>query len=535
MKNETTSNNPVILEQHKRFSECLFWTMQREYFDQQGINAWVNQVPFYITSNPFIATTYAKIAVRFILDWVSKHPKSKEHPFYLLELGTGSGRFSYYVIKALHEIKQEFGLDDVNIVYVMSDFTINNLEYHQKHPALLPYIEKGLVDFAIYNMEVKQPIKLLRSKVELNSHTLVNPPIVFANYIFDTISHDSFSVQNGKLYELLVSLSTDADNMKDGKPVDWQKITVDHHMNEIHGSYYNDPHLDAVLELYKHNLRDTNFLIPIGTIRALNLLSKLTNNKFLLIASDKAYSEMSSLENLGYPSMAFHGSFSMMVNFHAIGQYFLNRGDDFFPQTTRRGIKTCVFAGGFHFKDLPNTNAAIKEYVEQFSPANYFNLHTHMTEVAENCEIDVLASHLQLSCWDPNIFMRMITRITAVIKEADSDTVAFLMNNMHKIAENYYYMPTSECVLFEIGVFYHAIQRYQEAYAYYMQASEFVSEQFGLHYNLALCLHHLEKNKEALKHFKRAYELNPEAKEAKEWIDHLNKTELDRKYLPKEL
>lgn len=535
MSTEITSGDKVILEQHKRFSECLFWTLQREYFDQQGINAWVNQVPYYITSNTFIATCYAKITIRFIRDWILKHPESKKHPFYILELGTGSGRFSYYTLKALQELKADFGMDDINIIYIMSDFTVHNLEYHQEHQALQPYIEKGQVDFAIYNMEIEQSIKLIRSGVELNAKTLVNPLCIYANYIFDTVSQDSFSVQNEKLYELAVTLSTESSNMENGKPIDWEKITMDHHLNEIHGPYYKDPELDAVLDLYKHNLKDTSFLVPIGSIRAINFLKKLTNNKFFLIASDKAYSEMSSLENLAYPSMAFHGSFSMMANFHAIGQYLVNGGGDYFPQSSRRGIKTCVFSSGFRFSDLPDTRAAVKELVEGFSPSDYFNLHRHMSEKSQDCDLDVIASHLQMSEWDPNIYIRVSNRISSIIGEADSDTVNFLVNNMHKLAANYYYMPKSECILFEVGVFYHAIKRYEEAYEYYKQAEKYVGEQFGLHYNMALCLHHLDKNVEALKQFKHSTQLDPESKEAQEWVAYLDKLLLDKKYQPKDI
>ncbi len=534
MSTDLQNNNKIVLEENKRLSECLLWQMQRDYFDQQGINAWVNQVPFYITSNPFIAKVYAKIVIRFIRDWVTKHPEAKKHPFYILELGTGSGRFSFYALKAIHELKQEFGMDDINILYIMSDFTVHNLEYHQTHPALLPYIDKGLVDFAIYDMETDKHIHLIRSNLELDAKTLVNPLSIFANYIFDTVSQDSFSVENGKLYELKVSLSTEADNLQNNKPIDWQKITIDRHAHEIHGNYYNDPQLDSLLDAYKNNLIDTSFLIPIGAIRALNILKQLTADNFFLIASDKAYSEMAALENLAHPSFAFHGSFSMMVNFHAIGNYLLNSGGDFFPQSVRRGIKTCVFSSGFRFSELPETPHAVKEYINGFSPADYFNYHRHMTDVVDKSDLDVLASHLQLSEWDPYIFSRMSSRISS-IEEGDSDSIKFLTNNMHKIAENYYYMPKSDCVLFEIGVFYHSIKNYEAAQGYYKQAEQYIGENFGLLYNMALCLHHLEKNTEALTYFRRSVELDTDSKEAKEWVSYLEKMSSEKKYQPKDI
>ncbi|MBV8801462.1 MAG: hypothetical protein JO131_00580, partial [Gammaproteobacteria bacterium] len=80
-----TSERKITIEQHKRFSESALWRLQREYFDKEGPNAWVNQVPFYITSNPFIAHCYAVITFTFMRDWIKKHPDAKNHPFYIME------------------------------------------------------------------------------------------------------------------------------------------------------------------------------------------------------------------------------------------------------------------------------------------------------------------------------------------------------------------------------------------------------------------------------------------------------------------
>ena len=49
----------VKLEKGKRFSESILWQYQMDYFSKEGVNAWVGQVPYYITSNLHIADTYA--------------------------------------------------------------------------------------------------------------------------------------------------------------------------------------------------------------------------------------------------------------------------------------------------------------------------------------------------------------------------------------------------------------------------------------------------------------------------------------------
>lgn len=520
---EGGSDRKIVIEQHKKFSESCLWKMQRDYFDQEGINAWVNQVPFYITSNPHIAKCYAETTMGYIRDIIRNNPDAKNHPFYILELGTGSGRFSYYVLKTLHELRETLGMQDVELCYVMSDFTKNNISYYETHPALLPYLEKGLVDFAIFDMEVERPITLMKKNIRLNQETLVNPLIIFANYIFDTISHDSFTVSEGKLYELLLSISTPESNMRDNKPVDMEQLTIDYKLHEIKNGYYDDPDLDSILETYKKSLIDTSFLFPIGSIKAIKLLKKLSNNKLFIISSDKGYSTIASLERLSYPSLSFHGSFSMMVNFHALANYFKNSGGDYFLQTPRKGIKTSIFSSNIELSQLPETRRAVQQYVEGFSPADYFTLHRRMSDSFSECSLDVLAAHLNLTNWDPHIYLKMASRITSLVEEADNDTINFLAKNMPKLAANFYYMPKSDCVLFEIAVFFHAIKRYQEAVTYYHEARKYVGQQFGLFYNLGLCEHNLGMHESALQNFHEAKKIDPSSKETEEWINYLEK------------
>jgi tetratricopeptide (TPR) repeat protein len=133
---------------------------------------------------------------------------------------------------------------------------------------------------------------------------------------------------------------------------------------------------------------------------------------------------------------------------------------------------------------------------------------------------------MELAGWDPHIYLKLTNRVTALIaEENDRETIDFMAVKMKLMAENYYHMPKSECILFEIGVFFHAAKRYQDAFNYYLQALPFVGEQFGLFYNIALCAHHLELNEEALKYFKKALELDKESKETQEWIDFIEKKE----------
>lgn len=512
----------IHLEQNQRFSKSCLWQLQRDYFDQEGINAWVSQVPFYVTSNPYIANVYATLVISFVRDWVKNHPESKQHPFYIMELGTGSGQFSFYVMKKIHELRRQFEMDDISIVYIMSDFTENNIKYWASHPALKPFQDAGQLDFAIYNLEGDEPITLHNKKQTLTPEHFVNPLCVFANYIFDTVSHDIFSVKNGKLHEVLISLTTHDDNMRDGKPRDWERVTIDYEPREIHENYYSDPHLNTVLFAYRDKLKDSNFLFPIGGLLAIKKLKQLTNDKIFLISSDKGYSDLKNLENLGYPTLAFHGSFSMMVNFHAIGEYFKVSGGDFFSQTNRKGLKSMVFVSGIELKPMIETRYALKQWIEDLSPADYFLLHRRMSETYQECNIDAIASHLALTGWDPYIFHKLNTRICPLVDEADPSTVDYLASNMPKIAANYYYMPRGDNTNFEIAVFYHMIKDYKTAVEYYRKSEPYCTDsKFGLYYNVALCEYHMGEQQAALEDFKKAIEIDSSSKETTEWITYL--------------
>jgi hypothetical protein len=67
----------------------------------------------------------------------SSMPLDPNEPLYIIELGTGSGKFSFFMLKALEEMSDVFDAFPLNkIVYVMTDFTENNFNFWRDHPSL---------------------------------------------------------------------------------------------------------------------------------------------------------------------------------------------------------------------------------------------------------------------------------------------------------------------------------------------------------------------------------------------------------------
>lgn len=65
-------------------------------------------VPHFITCNAFIGRSYAHVLNGFLRDCMrgkSCMALDPTEPLYIIELGTGSGKFSFFMLKALLEMK----------------------------------------------------------------------------------------------------------------------------------------------------------------------------------------------------------------------------------------------------------------------------------------------------------------------------------------------------------------------------------------------------------------------------------------------
>lgn len=517
--------NQIILDRDKKFSESLLWDFQRAYFDTKGVDAWAKDVPNYVTSNPFLANCYAQMTVRLAQDWVKKYPDAKNHPFYIMELGTGTGQLSFYVLKKIKELKKQFHIEDLHICYLMTDFTENNLKFWERHPALQPFIDEKMLDFAIFDMEKDTEIRLRKSGITLTTGSIVNPLVVYANYIFDTVANDTFTIKDGQIYASLVSLSTDADNMHQGKPVSMKRIDLSYKTADIPEAYYEDPHFNTVLHDHKKILKNTNILFPITGLRTIVNLKKLSGGKICVISTDKGYAIPADLENLGHPYVDFHGSFSLMVNFHAIAQYFEKSGGKAFMQTPRPGIKTNAFYHGLNLEDLPEFALSLHEHIERLSPADYFVMHRNIRDNFSHAPIESLAGHMAFAHWDPHIYRKLTKQICAQLPKAHKTVIHYITHHLPDIAANFYYMPQAYDVHFDLGLLLHTLHRYKDAIPYYQTSQHYYGDRFDLVYNLAICQYNIGRVKEALDNFNQALVFRPDSIEAKQFIEYIKNTE----------
>ncbi len=513
------SDSTIIFERDSRFSELSIWDNQKKYYAEKGIDAWAHDVPSYVTCNPFIARQYAWTAINFIRDWVQENPHASQHPFHIIELGAGTGQFSFYFLKNLLGFQKLLHCESLKIKYVMTDVVPSLFDFWKNHLELQSFVDSGVLDFAIYDLTHDIDLALQVSGIKITSSDMKNPPIVIANYIFDSLSTDLFQIQNGKVKEVLVSLKTKSSNLTDQHFIDISKVKFDYQSKPISEKYYQNG-FDTILFQYESDLVDTYFQFPIALLTAMNKFKQLSNNRFLLLSSDKGYSSLEELDHMEYPELTFHGNcFSIMVNFHALSQYATLMQGDFQVQAFRDYIISGVFAIGLKMKKLPMLNAAAVEMTDRFSPVDYFELYKNIERNHKQSTLEEMLSFLNLSNWDCRLFAMMCDRLIELSEKADPDALMFLLKNIPNIADNFYYFPNCVDTYFNIALVYQGVHHFEDAIAYYEKSISIFGESDVVLFNAAMCYYSLDRRLDSLDFLKRALLLNPNLPQIKNMID----------------
>lgn len=568
---DTKRSERYVLEDFERCSKSHLWKLMMSFYDRKGPESWSQGiVPHFITCNTFIGKSYAKVLHGFITDCLKPNAKitlDNKEPLYIIELGAGSGKFSYFMLKALEEMKDVCGFPLENIIYVMTDFTENNFTYWRDHPSLKRYFDSGRLDAGIFDAVKDNKIKLWRSGKVLERNSCKNPICIVANYLFDTLYHDIFQVDGGNLKEGLVSVGSR--NAYEADPLDpeiIQRLDNDYRYTTISSAdYYNNEdgdeiHFQRILNWYhenfKNNVSGASFLLPIGALRALRLLGSFSNNRALAISGDKGNNNPEQFLGLSDPHIAVHGSFSLMVNYHAIGAWFTSKGGFALhnPQE-EASLKVSCFVldneeielnsinenistnnkdynwigEAFNNKDLERAAAypflknAFQESVDIFGPNDFFVLQKSIKEDMTNAPLRTIVSLLKLSAWDPDVFFKFRDVILNHAPNCGQKLRNDLCRGIPKVWENYYMMDLDKDIAFEIGRFYYGIRDYAIALKYYTISKDTVGDHHVTSHNQGLCFYSQGQHELALTHFQHALSLNNSYEKARSWIEKVLK------------
>jgi len=505
------------------FAESPVWQLQQQYFTETGIDAWrQGEVPHYITSNPVVAKTYAGLVYAFLCDLANTH-KGQEK-VYLLELGSGHGRFCYHFLKHLDQLTANTGHSLPGFCYVLSDFTEGMLDYWKTHPRLQPYYQKGQLDHCLLNAPEAEEISLCISGKTIKKESLRQPLVVIANYFFDTIPQDLFFVQDHQVHHchVTVGLPENRENKTAGEVI--RGLTVSEQQKPLlEQKPYPEEFLNQIIGQYADQLEsDTYVLFPHTGLRCMDHLAHLSNQGMILLTADRGCHRLSELENRPFPVMAVHGSFSYPVNYHAFKVYSSNReGIALFPRHQHESLVLGCLLNTPLAARLSETKLAFQRFVDDFSPDDFYTLKQWFVSAGSSSGLKELLAGLRLSGYDARFFSQLLPRLTELALSVNEQEKWNIFQVIHRVWEMYYPLGEEDDLAFNLGELLFNLQFPKEALAYFHLSDRLYG--FGAHrsYNIALCHYAINDHITALRMAREIYEKAPDHSQNTALLNHL--------------
>lgn len=501
-----------------RLSQSGIWKWQRDFFHQQGIGAWrTATVPHYATNNPALAHAYAELVFGFLRDCLAARQGEAERadaespqPFYIIELGAGSGRFGYLFLKRLLDTLRRFSSQGLSIKYVLTDFTGSNVEFWRAHPALRPFIEQGQLDFAVFDVERDHELRLLQGGETLSPGTLHHPLIVLANYVFDSIGQDAFIVEDGHLSECLISLgSEEPDTSVPSSP--FEGLEYQFVSRRTSSEYYPEPEFNEILSEYARTLDRTTVLFPCSALRCLQRLAKLSSGQLLLLTGDKGYVEEEDLRGLDAPRLALHGSFSLMVNYHAITAYMSRRAGRVLKMQRPHAslcVLACVLGSGT--SGCTNLERSYDLLIAHTGPDDFFVLRRALHNHLETLTPEELLALIRASHDDPRVLRDCVPALLRRLAEISDRTRHEILRTERRVWDNYYHIGEEEDLAFELGVLLFALGYALEAASLFQRSLQLYGDNPSTLWNVGLCYYRLDMQEQASRFFGEARRRDPD-------------------------
>jgi tetratricopeptide (TPR) repeat protein len=510
-----------VLETGRTLSTSMLWQLQRDVYNQQGVQAWsTGGVPQSITTSPFTARAYARVVLGYLRDVQSTLDGSA--PVYILELGAGSGRFGYRFVKHLSRLLDRSSLQHAPFVYVMTDVSRSMIDYWQAHSSLRRLVDSGMLDFSVFDAAQPAEIQLIESGNILQPSELKNPILVLANYFFDSIPQDCFSVGGGVLFENLVTIRSPTPA---GTAQPLRDLQVSFESHPTGADYYADPALDGILDGYRQRLDSAILLFPIYGLRCLDFFHALAPRGALFLVGDIGSARERDLGEHAAGGMSVDSNFWLSVNFHALGQYVQGLGGTVLhPPSRHQSLNVSAFMLGQSAGDFGEAELAYDAAIGQAGPDDYFVITRMLSEHVESMNRGQLLSFLRSTAFDPDYVTRCLPLLLDSLPDAswpgaddvrqvalESWEMFYPMGDQSDLAD----LPAG------LGVLLYTLGDYAQALDFFLRSLELVRMDPRTTFNVALCLNRLQRTAEAIGWLERTLELDPQSEKAIAMLEDL--------------
>lgn len=510
-----------LLEKEQVFSRSMLWKIQERYFSERGVDAWrQGEVPYYVTSNPTIANSYAEIVFAFYRDRQQLHPHTNAEPFYICELGAGSGRFAFHFLKRLQRLCEQHDISPMSFCYVLTDVAESNLQFWEKHKSFETFFENGMLDVAQFDLNLSEQLLLRCSGKTITNESLFHPLIVIGNYVFDSIPQELYYIDKKQCYDCLISIASDQEPQPESAAALMNSLHYKYDYNAFSNQPFEEKFLQELLEEYKENLSDTHLFFPANALQSLERLKNFSKAGMLLLSADKGDHRLDNLERAHAPVLVHHGSFSINVNYHAFKLFCeQENGMALFPDRSYSSVNMGCLLFVKEANAHKETHRAYQRQVIDFGPDDFFKLSKHVAQHAETMSVEDILSYLRLAFFDSQVLMLCTPRLAALVGEMKRKERESVKQALDQVWETYFPLGESADVAWHLAGLFYEMDDFHKAIYYFEKSLEIYGPYSGTLCNLSVCCELAGQQEKAKSYLLQVLKTEPENERAKKMLN----------------
>jgi hypothetical protein len=374
---------------------------------------------------------------------------------------------------------------------VLTDAADANLDFWRAHPRFRPYLERGVLDLARF--DVMRPDGLA---LQVSGETLAaaapqrGPLVVIGNYLFDSLPPDLFCFQEEQFYRCLVSLEFDAepDGLDAGALLAGLQVHYDY--EALSGPPYTEPWLQELLTEYRGGLQKTHLTFPAAGLRCLRTLADGSGHGLLVLSADKGEHRLERLDGRPPPDLVRHGSVSLSVNYHAFTRM-CERGGGvaLIPAHDHSSIDVIGLLMTRDAAEYAETRQAYRRHVQDFGPDAFYVVSRHAREHIPQMSVDEILAYLRLSHHDSHLLARYLPRLTELAAEFDASTRRDVTGALEKVWDGYFPLGEDVDLAAGIAALFYAMDDYPRARVFFQRSMDIYGADTGTLFNIGACLY----------------------------------------------
>jgi len=347
-----------------------------------------------------------------------------------------------------------------------------------------------VLDLALFDARSSTELQLQMSGRVIRSGDLQRPLIAIANYFFDSIPQELILFEDGKAQRCSVALEVDADPATLSVTQQLERLRCSYTYRELDGPLFAEAHWQALLDSYRATVARSHVLFPVAGLGCLEHLKALSTQGLLVLSTDKGEHQLETLQNVPPPEPDRHGSFSLQVNYHALGMWCEQIGGiKMFPGGLTLSINVCALLVLPEPARWRETRAAYRRQVSDFSPDDFYTISYQARQLIPVMSIGELLAHLRLAYHDPHACGHYLPRMAELAPGLNAIERKALTLALEKVWHIYYSLGEEMNLAEHMAYAFCLLEDFPRALLFYQHAAELYPDRADSSalYNQAWC------------------------------------------------